>query len=505
MAKFVYRMQNILDIKLKLESQAKITYSLAAQQHAQEQQKLQDFLPVEPATKVLRRRLLVHALGGHSPEGALLLDDAGVAADLLQVEGDAVGGQPVGGDGFGQVLLLPALRHVGPGVSPQIFVVALGRGGLPLRRRLLGLIGLQGLVDLVGLRQHLPHVFPVGGHGQKAGAVPEDFRLDLNLLPVEFPAIPPELGHGQGLGQQLLRLDRIRLLGLLGIVAQKALVALLAGGVDFLGGAGLEPLAVGLGPLLLQIGLVDVEDLDPIVLRFLPGLLGQVAPDGLLLLLRDGRISLLRARLPGVVQDLLHLLALLEVPLPPEPVKGIQLRVPVDEVVSGGGPVVGVVPGEVFQLRAQALQNPLRPLRVAGVHGLRQALDPHLQAGAAESQVAEVGGPGGAFVPLVQELDLRVKLLRLLLIQGVVPIPLVFLAISGVDGIEKVLEGLVIRAVLFSHAQGILGGQVESHLPQAGVLGQNEGRSFRSWRHNDLFLSASPGQQAPPGLSLAVL
>ena len=27
MAKFIYRMQNILDIKLKLESQAKIAYS----------------------------------------------------------------------------------------------------------------------------------------------------------------------------------------------------------------------------------------------------------------------------------------------------------------------------------------------------------------------------------------------------------------------------------------------------------------------------------------------
>ena len=38
------RWQNLLDIKLKLESQAKITYSLAAQQHAQEQQKLQDLM-----------------------------------------------------------------------------------------------------------------------------------------------------------------------------------------------------------------------------------------------------------------------------------------------------------------------------------------------------------------------------------------------------------------------------------------------------------------------------
>ncbi|MBE5890543.1 MAG: flagellar export protein FliJ [Lachnospiraceae bacterium] len=44
MAKFVYRMQNILDIKQKLESQAKITYGLAAQRFAEEQQKLQELM-----------------------------------------------------------------------------------------------------------------------------------------------------------------------------------------------------------------------------------------------------------------------------------------------------------------------------------------------------------------------------------------------------------------------------------------------------------------------------
>lgn len=44
MAKFAYRMQNILDIKLKLESQAKITYGLAAQKHAEEQEKLSQLM-----------------------------------------------------------------------------------------------------------------------------------------------------------------------------------------------------------------------------------------------------------------------------------------------------------------------------------------------------------------------------------------------------------------------------------------------------------------------------
>jgi len=44
MAKFVYRMQNILDIKLKLESQAKIAYSLAAAQYNEEHEKLQQLM-----------------------------------------------------------------------------------------------------------------------------------------------------------------------------------------------------------------------------------------------------------------------------------------------------------------------------------------------------------------------------------------------------------------------------------------------------------------------------
>lgn len=44
MAKFKYRMQNILDIKIKLESQAKITYSVANQKYLTEQQKLQEIV-----------------------------------------------------------------------------------------------------------------------------------------------------------------------------------------------------------------------------------------------------------------------------------------------------------------------------------------------------------------------------------------------------------------------------------------------------------------------------
>ena len=44
MAKFKYRMQNILDIKIKLESQAKIAYGIAEQAYQQEQLKLQDMM-----------------------------------------------------------------------------------------------------------------------------------------------------------------------------------------------------------------------------------------------------------------------------------------------------------------------------------------------------------------------------------------------------------------------------------------------------------------------------
>ena len=42
MAKFTYRMQNILDIKIKLEKQAKIAYATASRQLAEEQEKLRE-------------------------------------------------------------------------------------------------------------------------------------------------------------------------------------------------------------------------------------------------------------------------------------------------------------------------------------------------------------------------------------------------------------------------------------------------------------------------------
>lgn len=44
MAKFRYRMQNILDVKMKLESQAKIAYGIANQKYMEEQKKLQEII-----------------------------------------------------------------------------------------------------------------------------------------------------------------------------------------------------------------------------------------------------------------------------------------------------------------------------------------------------------------------------------------------------------------------------------------------------------------------------
>lgn len=44
MAKFRYRMQNILDLKLKLEDQAKIEFGIAQQKHAAEEEKLQEMV-----------------------------------------------------------------------------------------------------------------------------------------------------------------------------------------------------------------------------------------------------------------------------------------------------------------------------------------------------------------------------------------------------------------------------------------------------------------------------
>ena len=44
MAKFRYRMQNILNVKMKLESQAKIAYGIANQKYLEEQRKLQEII-----------------------------------------------------------------------------------------------------------------------------------------------------------------------------------------------------------------------------------------------------------------------------------------------------------------------------------------------------------------------------------------------------------------------------------------------------------------------------
>lgn len=44
MARFRYRMQNILDLKFKLEEQAKIAYGIAQQKHAAEEEKLQEMV-----------------------------------------------------------------------------------------------------------------------------------------------------------------------------------------------------------------------------------------------------------------------------------------------------------------------------------------------------------------------------------------------------------------------------------------------------------------------------
>ena len=44
MAKFVYRMQNILNIKQKLETQEQMAYSIANQKYLEEQKVLQQYL-----------------------------------------------------------------------------------------------------------------------------------------------------------------------------------------------------------------------------------------------------------------------------------------------------------------------------------------------------------------------------------------------------------------------------------------------------------------------------
>ncbi len=59
MAKFKYRMQNILDIKKKLETQAKIVYGIANQKYLDEQQKLQEIvLRRSSYEKILRESMM---------------------------------------------------------------------------------------------------------------------------------------------------------------------------------------------------------------------------------------------------------------------------------------------------------------------------------------------------------------------------------------------------------------------------------------------------------------
>ncbi len=59
MAKFKYRMQNILDVKLKLESQAKIAYGIANQKYLAEQQVLQELLMRRAGYEMALKELMV--------------------------------------------------------------------------------------------------------------------------------------------------------------------------------------------------------------------------------------------------------------------------------------------------------------------------------------------------------------------------------------------------------------------------------------------------------------
>lgn len=59
MAKFAYRMQNILDIKIKMENQAKIAYGIASKRLQEEQEKLQAIM-IQRASYERRARELVN-------------------------------------------------------------------------------------------------------------------------------------------------------------------------------------------------------------------------------------------------------------------------------------------------------------------------------------------------------------------------------------------------------------------------------------------------------------
>lgn len=59
MAKFIYRMQNILDIKIKMENQTKIAYGIASRRLQEEQEKLQAIM-IKRATYEKKARELVN-------------------------------------------------------------------------------------------------------------------------------------------------------------------------------------------------------------------------------------------------------------------------------------------------------------------------------------------------------------------------------------------------------------------------------------------------------------
>lgn len=58
MAKFSYRMQSILDVKLKMESQAKIAYSMANKKLMEEQEKLREILARRAAYEAEAKELV---------------------------------------------------------------------------------------------------------------------------------------------------------------------------------------------------------------------------------------------------------------------------------------------------------------------------------------------------------------------------------------------------------------------------------------------------------------
>lgn len=59
MAKFVYRMQSVLDIKIKLESQAKVAYGVANRKLTEEQERLREILERRAAYEQQAKELVM--------------------------------------------------------------------------------------------------------------------------------------------------------------------------------------------------------------------------------------------------------------------------------------------------------------------------------------------------------------------------------------------------------------------------------------------------------------